>query len=111
MLNILLIPVPAVRSHIMPPGGLRPLMRSWSRDTDFSLGPLHNLSLSLRLRAVSAVDNVEKDVITCKVNIFKFVTSGNDKVLGLPNQSCRERTNQHDRFKFQNLDMKEKQNY
>jgi len=55
MLEKILIPVPAVRSHIIPPGGLRPLIRSWSKETAFSLGPLQNLSSSLRLSAVSAV--------------------------------------------------------
>jgi hypothetical protein len=38
-LNKILIPVPAVRSHIIPLGGLRPLIRSWSRDTAFSFAP------------------------------------------------------------------------
>ena len=40
ILNKLLIPVLTVRSHIIPLGGLRPLIRSWSRDTAFSFGPL-----------------------------------------------------------------------
>jgi hypothetical protein len=60
MFNKLVIPVPAVRSHIMPSGGLRPLIRSWSRDTAFSLGPLQNLSPSLRLSAVLAVKMLNK---------------------------------------------------
>jgi hypothetical protein len=54
-LNQKIIPVPALRSHIIPPGGLRPLIRSWSRDTAFSFGPLQNVSPPLRLSAVSAV--------------------------------------------------------
>src|SRR5450631_2948973 len=60
MLHKLLIPVPAVRSHIIPHGGLRPLIRSWSRDTAFSLGPLQNVSPSLCLSAVSEVTMLKR---------------------------------------------------
>ena len=55
MLSKLFIPIPVVRSHIIPHGGLRPLIKSWSRDIVFSLGPLKKVLASLHLSAVSPV--------------------------------------------------------
>jgi hypothetical protein len=107
ILNKLLIPVPAMWSYIIPLGRLRPLIRSWSRDTAFAFGPLQNLSPSLRLNAVSSVTMLKSTSTSsnCKVNIFKFVTRIHDKLLRLPNQRCGERPNQHDHFEFQSLDI------
>ena len=52
-------------------------------------------------------DNVEKDVIACKVNIFKFITRINNKLPRLPTQQGGERPNQHDCFEFQSMYIKE----